>query len=232
MNTMQRRVLALTLGALFAAPALALDNGTFDTDLAGWSTAGDVAWRAGTAVLTTAFDASDDGGTNFNRSGTAPALAGGDLEAFAGLGATALDGPVQAYEGSAIRRSFTVSAGDVLSFDWRLLTNDGAMPDRAFVALDGVFAAAGLADATAAQAAGAALGYGAGTGWASFSHTFASSGTHTLALGVVDAGDYVGSSALQLDNVMLSPVPEADGLALALAGAGLLAAGGRRRRGR
>lgn len=217
-----RSAWGLGLGAWLAGPALALGNGTFDADLAGWTLGGDVAWQGGTVVLTTAYDDTDDGGVNFNLSGTAPLAAGADLEALAGLPAGALDGTVAAYEGSVITQAFSVAAGDRLQFDWRLLSNDGAMPDVAFVSFGPASSITVLAEAGQASAGGAALGYAAGTGWASFSQTFASAGTYTLVLGVADRGDFIASSALQVDNILLSPVPEGDGLLLAGLGVGLL----------
>lgn len=220
-----RSAAALGLAALVvgAAPASAtVVNGTFDAgSLTGWSIGGDAAALDGTAVLTTSYGADDDGGVNLNQSGQAPLAAGGDLEVFAGLVAGSLDEAAQqAYEGSALQQTFTVSAGDQLSFDWRLLSNDTAMPDLAFVAVDAQLTT--LALSPQAAAGGAALGYAGGTGWASFTYTFVGAGSHTLVLGVADRGDYIGTSALQVDNVLLTPVPEGDGAVLAALGAGLL----------
>lgn len=133
----------LTLGTALAQAA-PLQNGSFDTGLTAWSTAGDVAAQGASLLLSTAttFDQDDapELAGAFNLSGQNPTLAGNDLEANLGLAPGALDQPTLdrfAYEGSAAWQSFSVQAGDTLAFDWQLLTRPTLgpieLPDTAWL---------------------------------------------------------------------------------------------------
>lgn len=197
---------ACALAALLAAAqAHALD----------WTLLGDVQHTGDALALTTAYDDADEG--PFNLSGTAAAWID-QVEAAAGVAQGALDLPDEpAYEGSLARTTFTVAAGDTLSFNWSFSTLETLFQDRAFAVVNGQLF-------TLATRAGAVPGSG------TFSITFASPGTATLALGVVDTGDVLGVSSLNVQNVTLAPVPEPAGWALWLGGAALLAGVGRMRR--
>lgn len=197
---------ACALAALLAAAqAHALD----------WTLLGDVQRTGDALALTTAYDDADEG--PFNLSGTAAAWID-QVEAAAGVAQGALDLPDEpAYEGSLARTTFTVAAGDTLSFNWSFSTLEALFQDRAFAVVNGQLF-------TLATRAGAVPGSG------TFSITFASPGTATLALGVVDTGDVLGVSSLNVQNVTLAPVPEPAGWALWLGGAALLAGVGRMRR--
>jgi hypothetical protein len=140
-----------------------------------------------------------------------------EVEQAAGLPFHALDlGDEPAYEGSVVNRSITVAAGDTLSFQWRYVTLDVVFQDPAFVAIGGqLFTLATLSTAPSAPQ--------------TFSHTFASAGTFTLALGVVDTGDFVGDTELLVDNLQLAAVPEPATWALWLGGAAALGVLRRRR---
>ena len=217
---------ALLLGAFIANPAkAAVINGDFAAGLTGWDSLGDVAVSAGAARLSTASLDVDDfpaAAGAFNLSGNAAAPVGqpGGVEEFAGLALGQLDpDPLNgdwAFEGSALRQTLAVQAGDTLSFDWGLGSNEDpliGMNDYAFVVIGGVLTV--LDDIF--------TGLGSGR----FTHTFAAAGSVDLVFGVVDTGDYVGSSWLSIDNAQLanapSTVPEPGSLALGLAGIGLLA---------
>ena len=216
----------LLVGALTSAPAHAgLLNGDFSAGLNGWSALGDVAVSAGAAVLTTAsLDADDAPAANaaFNVSGSAAAPVGmpGGLEDFAGLALGALDpdpaAGTWAFEGSALRQTLTVQAGDSLSFDWTFTSNEdplSGMNDYAFVLIDDVLTVLG-------DVAGGATSQ-------HFSYAFSSTGSVKLVFGVVDVNDYVGSSRLGIDAVRLDApqsVPEPGTLALGLGGLLLSAA--------
>lgn len=219
-------VLAAILGLGLIGNAQAVDNGDFAAGLDGWQTLGDVAVADGAALLTNAsLDFADDypavAGA-FNLSGTSAGLVGeaDGVEDFAGLNLGELDLGDYAYEGSVLKQTFTAQAGDTLSFDWRLFSNEGTAgyQDFAFVAIDGVVSS--LATAADAGLASAQFSWESGPG--SFSFSFASSGAHTLALGVVDLGDYNVSSALRVDNVVLTPVPEPETWSMLLIGLGLI----------
>lgn len=233
------RLGAITLVSLFAAhAATAAGSPTdFDGGLTGWTSFGDVALPAAgasqQAALTTAsFTFDDDVGLGpgaLNLSGQEPGAAGFDLEAFVGLapGGLDLDAATMATEGSALRRSFSVSAGDRISFDWLLATRDTDIGlDYAFVVIDGQ--RLDLGSAADASQTGAAP-YLVQTGSSRFEYTFQRGGEISVAFGVVDVLDYSATTALYLDNVAISAVPEPSTAALLLGGAMLLTAARRRR---
>ncbi len=232
--------LALALAAGTANAQLV--NGNFGSGLAGWTTGGDAAVVGHHLSLTNAYDASDDtDGTSRNLSSHAPLVSGqpGGLEDSAGLAAQSLDPDaalgITATEGSVASQSFLAAAGSQLSFHWDLSTldqsGDPTLADIAFVVVDGKLTVLGnVLDATTAIPGG---DYAAHTGWADWSTTFASGGTHTIAFGVADIGDYTTSSALDVSDVTLagvSAVPESSTVALMAAGLGLLALQARRRK--
>ncbi|MEW5789130.1 MAG: PEP-CTERM sorting domain-containing protein [Pseudomonadota bacterium] len=217
-------LMAALLG--MAGTAQAVENGGFAAGLAGWQSLGDVAVLEQAAWLGTAHtDYADDfpaAAGAYNLSGLAAAEAGvaGGVEEFAGLAVGALDQGDQAFEGSVLTQTFTVQAGDVLRFDWSLHSNEGpaGFQDYAFLALDGTL----LSLASAADATLAADQFAWQTGRSTFTWQFTGAGTHTLALGVVDVGDYSVSSALWVDNVVLTPVPEPETWSMLLIGLGLI----------
>lgn len=226
----QRRLLALAAlaaGLLSGGNAFAVTNGDFTVSLAGWDAVGDASVQSSAALLTTAYDANDDVAGNFNFSG-ASAQDAPVLESQAGLTSGALG---NAWDGSLIKQTFTVNAGDTLSFQWNFLSNEGTsgQPDFGFVVINGALTQ--LGSVAQASVTPGLNGFAAQTGWNTFSQTFANAGSVTLALGVVDANDVVTTSALMVDQVTLSAVPEPG--ALMLLGAGLVASGWsqRRRRG-
>ena len=217
---------ALLLGAFIANPAkAAMISGDFSAGLTGWDSLGDVAVSAGEARLSTASLDVDDfpaAAGAFNQSGNAAAPVGqpGGVETFAGLPLGQLDpDPANgswAFEGSALRQTLGVQAGDTLTFDWRLASNEdplAGMNDYAFVVIGGVLT---LLDDVFT-----------GLGSGSFSHTFNAAGSTDVVFGIVDVGDYVGSSWLSIDSVRIATapttVPEPGSLVLALAGIGVLA---------
>lgn len=239
----KRAPAALALAIALALPAAHADvvNGGFHDGLAGWSTDGDVSVQAQNAVdpdrlwLTTASTGfADDVDFGFpaagarNASGVAAVDNGtGALEAFTGAAPGAFG---SAFEGSAATQTFTAAAGQKLSFRWDLGTvdtsRDAALADSAFVVIDGRVTT--LGNILAANQPGTD-GNAASTGWASFSTTLAAGGLHTISFGVLDVGDYNGTSTLAIAGV--SVVPEAPSLAMFAAGLGLLSLSLRRRRG-
>lgn len=236
MNTSSLRLGAflLTSVAFSAAQAAAVP---FDGSLSGWSTIGDAAavstvngHRAAITTASKAFE--DDAGLPagaLNLSGQEPAAAGFDLENFVGLapGALDLDIATMATEGSALSRSFSVTAGDRLSFDWQMATLDSNPGlDFAFIVIDGV--KLDLSSAFEATGAGDAP-YSFQTAVSSFNYTFQRSGQITVAFGVVDVLDYVASSALYVDNLSVSAVPEPSTYAMMFAGLAAMAGITRRR---
>lgn len=259
LQTRLARTAILVAGLMAGSMAhAAIANGNFSAGLAGWQTFGDAAalssspaglalpLSSSTLVLSTASLGSDDypqASGHYNLSGQDVGAIGsaGGLEDFVGapIGSLHPD-PVNftsvLWEGSAARQTFTVQAGDTLSFTWNLLSTDRDFADRAFVAID-THTANGLqvlALGDASQALGAVSGNAAllQTGAQSFSHTFTSAGTVTLSLAVADLDAPDQTSLLTVNDVTLTAaVPEPSSAVLALLS---LAAGGlfmRRRQG-
>ncbi|MDH5445613.1 MAG: PEP-CTERM sorting domain-containing protein [Gammaproteobacteria bacterium] len=201
-------------------------NGGFETSLSSWSSTGDVMTEDGfysgsgptegssQAILTTMSDWGDfTPGLSFN-----DAVDTASMESFLGLSVGTL-GSYDAYEGSAIMQTFTASAGEILSFDWNFLTDDGGNSgDTAFVIVDGIFTT--LADASTSLLSSASGFFLEETGYNTFSFDIAESGSHTIAFGVFDTIDGSGASGLLVDNVNLVSVsvPEPSTLALMLLG--------------
>jgi hypothetical protein len=221
----KQTLVAAAFGLLFAGNALAVNNGHF-SGLIGWQKLGDVAVQSGAALMTTASATYEDdfpaaaGAFNVSAFETADA---GSMVGFAGLQvAEALDlNGNFATEGSLLAQNISVNAGDIISFDWELFTNEtgeSAQPDYAFVVLDG----ARTVLAQAGDAATASSPYAFTTGRQTFTYTFVNPGSQRLAFGVVDVNDYSVTTALWLDNVSVTPVPEPKDWLLMLAGLGLV----------
>ncbi|MGH6645591.1 MAG: PEP-CTERM sorting domain-containing protein [Aquabacterium sp.] len=253
------RTAVLVAGLMAGSLAHAnIANGNFSAGLSGWQTFGDAAALSSspaslalpignsTLVLGTASLGSDDypqASGHYNVSGQDVGAIGtsGGLEDFVGAAIGSLHpDPINftsiLWEGSAARQSFTVQAGDTLSFTWNLLSTDRDFADRAFVVID-AHTANGLqvlALGDAAQATNAVSGNGQllQTGSQIFSHTFTTAGTVTLSLAVADLDAPDQTSLLTVNDVALTAaVPEPSTAVFALLG---LAAGGlfmRRRQG-
>lgn len=220
-------IAAITIiGLVATAPVQAqIINGDFGSGLTNWTSIGDVSIQSGAAFLTTASSLSDDDAPSasgaFNLSAINVVPSSGGLDAFSGLALDALDpnpdSLVFAFEGSALKQTFTVAAGEVLSFEWRLFTND-PIADYAYVVINGVKTDLGLS----ALAATVSSPFAFESGLNVFSQVFPSAQTVTLSVGVVDVNDFSGTTALSVDNVQVVPEPSALGLGL-VAAAGLLA---------
>lgn len=211
----------MKLQSLLGVATLTLAAGTAQAQastgsLVGWTTRGDAISAGGAITVTTAFldGAADQAG---NLSGHS-AVMYNVLTTSAGVGFTALDlGDQEATEGSLVKQSFNVLAGQTVSFHWQFSTVEADFLDHAFAVVNGqVFTLA------TTLAPGAANNL--------FSYTPTSSGTLKLAIGVVDTGDFNGVSSLSISGLQVSAVPEPGSYALLLAGLGLVGAVARRRR--
>lgn len=161
---------SLSTVSLAIAPAQSLTLENFNT----WTPSGEVSIPGlGTATLST-------GGTPTD------ALLSPDLQIFLnvpddGLDLSLLD---QAYEGSALQKTFLAQAGDRFNFDWNFSTSDD---DYAFLLVNGI--------RTNLAASG------------SFQYVFNTAGSYRVALGLVDIGDFSGDSTLEIRDGTYTTVP-------------------------
>lgn len=180
-----------------AGNAMGITNGNFSSGLNGWNSAGDVAVQSGVVIMTTAsLGFQDDfpeaaGAFNFSAH---DAISSTVLESFSGLTAGAFDSNDFPYEGSELKQTFSVNAGDKLSFDWNFFTNEAvnASPDFAFFSINGVSTQL----ASSANATIASVPYAFSTGKSTFSQTFTLAATLSLVFGVTGVTDYNVTSAL------------------------------------
>lgn len=217
--------LSMVLGLSFLPAKIAqatVLNGSFeDGNFSNWNTTGQITVDTSSfgvnpingnyqAVLKTCFydtnsQACDD---NISLSNVT------ELETFFGFQGTELS-KLGATEGSAIKQSITVNNGDILTFDWNFLTDnepDQTYNDFAFFTLDNTLIS--LANTESTFNINPSYSFLAKeTGYQPYSHIFTSGGTYTLGFGVVDVdksngGDTTVNSALLIDNIKVTKVPE------------------------
>jgi PEP-CTERM motif len=219
---MKRAIVTLAaLILLVAGPgeleAQSFINGDFETgSYSGWSTTGPTAvvGANGFGTLTISPYGGVYQASLSSQLNNFPSYAS-DLDAFLGLTSGTLEG-MSATNGSAIKQTVTVDAGDVLTFQWYFATSDYVpYNDFGFVTIDGVLT---ILDTTATL--GNIDGFFTGTGYQSFSYAFGTAGTYTIGLGVVNAVDEGMESRLYADDFSIassadSPaVPEPSSLIL------------------
>ncbi|MEL7034481.1 MAG: hypothetical protein AAFO04_02505 [Cyanobacteria bacterium J06592_8] len=135
------------------------------------------------------------------------------LESFLELPAGSLDTliPEGVVEGSAIKRSFSVQAGDTLSFSWNFLSNETIFDQDSTTFNDVAFVSIGtvenFADTSNLHGSSNTI-FDTESGYQTFSHTFTEGGTYLLGIGVLDAkddNDFFASGVL-IDNIEIHPV--------------------------
>jgi hypothetical protein len=204
--------------------AARLSSGDFESgDFTAWSTVGDTRIETaafGSGPVEGRFQAflSTAGPVEAQDEPVGNAVPVSDLERFLGCDPGSLDSLATdtVIEGSAIRRTFTARAGDIVSFEWNFLTNEytnlhefppsPVFNDFAFVTItaEAFLEAVSLADTFWSVALSATTFFGE-TGFTTFSFTIPVTGTYTLSIGVVDVGDREVTSGLLIDNVSLTP---------------------------
>ena len=182
-----------------------IENGDFETgDFRNWNTIGDTSietedlgiFTEGTyqALITNGY--SDAGGSVIDS----------DLEEFLDLAPGSLDNLVDsdATEGSFIKQTFTVEAGDVVSFDWNFLTNEATptcrINDTAFLTVNGFTFELADTGANFVEANNVDE-FNEQTDTQTLAFSIANAGTYTIGFGVVDVGDDIVDSGLAIDNV-------------------------------
>lgn len=134
--------------------------------------------------------------------------------------------------GTGLSQVVTVSAGDVLTFDWNFLTDEldetATFNDFAFFSVDGVAYLLASRNSSTFNTVSPPSGFDGQTDWQSSSHTFSSAGTYKIGFGVFNVGDTGHNSVLLIDAVTL-PVPEPSATVLCAFGM-LLAFAVRRRK--
>lgn len=215
-------------GLLISSPAQAADL-DFNNGTSPWSTFGDVYVANPKEVLLSTDAILDDDiqlGANsgqFNFSGQPAGEVGfvsPNLAEFLGIDASLLDINGFAYEGSAIKRTINVKAGDSLVFQRNFLTNENSalvsgsfrasFNDYSFLLVnDQIKKLADINDATQSLP-NFIVAFDKETGIQTVKHTFNNAGTYTIGFGVVDIDDFIISSALSIQNVTLesSPISE------------------------
>jgi hypothetical protein len=232
---MKKLLIALTFLLAPVIAQADLINGGFETgNFTGWQTIGDAlvvdstigtAPAGGTyqALITNAPSRASSGrhfqsysGTNSVESCPA-ALSPDPLSIFLGLPAcslthfaTAINNPLAgsiAWEGSAIKQTFTGTAGEVLSFSWNFLTDEQALAfDFAFIVLDGTLSL--LADVSTVNS-GSGTPFRDESGYHLFATTLPSTGGHYIGIGVVDTFiDLDINSGVLVDNFSVTKIPE------------------------
>jgi hypothetical protein len=134
-----------------------------------------------------------------------------ELAKFLDLEAARLNKIGEVYEGSAIKKSITVEAGDTLSFDWNFFTDDfrnRADNDFAFFSISSI-GVIKLADtfSTFNHNLNNSTSFLNQTGFNIATYTFTTAGTYSLGIGIVDVGDGAVDSGLVIDNIALSRRP-------------------------
>lgn len=130
------------------------------------------------------------------------------LEGFLGLTPGTLDGlgNGDATEGSAIKQTFSGTAGQIVTLDWNFLTNEstpaGLYNDFAFISVFPLGGTSTLADTNSSSfLQGSNTRFNNETGFNTFSYQLPANGTYTVGLGVVDVSDRILNSGLLVDNV-------------------------------
>jgi hypothetical protein len=186
---------ASSLVSVDAAQAASVINGDFSAGLAGWEIFGNATSPSQNALISTEINQikNDDA-----------------LESFLGLTPNALG--MTAFNGSAIKQTIFLNAGDTLTFRWNFLTNEldpspGALPPENDFSFYVVNILNNLADVESSTFSTGTLGFLNQTGDSTASFVAPTTGSYLLGFGVVNDFDQFRQSGLSVDNVNVTPIP-------------------------
>lgn len=187
MTNLKNKLLMAAAGATFVFTASPSQAAVINiSDFTGWEQIGNVGFTSGNqqANLSSAEGVSDTA-----------------IESFLGLANGTLDASnfQNATNGSAIRNTIAVEAGDVLSFDWQFQTND-YLPYNDFSFYSIGSSLYELADIRLVGDFGQIA--------SQTSYTFTTDGTYTIGFGVVNTLDQLVASNLTVGSNAGEPVPE------------------------
>jgi hypothetical protein len=208
-------------------------NGGFETsNFTGWTTLGNTTVVGALGTITPPqgnFQAAVSNSSGVDAKTT--------LASFLGITAAQLQSTVPSggnpTDGSGIKQTVSVNAGDTLSFQWNFLTNeapgDSTFNDTGFVTITPSANPAQTLASTLSSLVAGSDGFTSQTGFKTFSFTFPTSGSFTIGVGAVNVTDTAVQSALLVDNFQITEaVPEPS--TLLLLGAGVVGLMGYARR--
>lgn len=209
MRTQLLSILVAIIMVASAAPTMAAPiNPSFETgNFSGWSTFGQ------TSVVTNAsFNITPTDGhfeALLTTGGSAGSTAG--LESFLGVSPGALNTLIgaSAFQGSAIKQTFSAAPGEKISFNWNFLTNEcpsfrtnppnNFFRDTSFAIVSVLYNKLADTNDVATFFAAPGTGFNEQTGYKNFTTGPLIGGPVTLAFGVFDVGDSAVDSALVID---------------------------------
>ena len=204
-------LMAVAMGAVQTASAGNILNGGFEAfpDFQSWSTLGNTSVQDNTFKTPTEGSVQAVLSNGFNGPGAGTATTNvASLEAFLNLNPGSLVPNIKS--GSAIKQSFFGTVGDVITYTYDYVTNEGPKADYGFYTFTqpgggdfvGVLGQTGDPGLHATSALDNLSGYfNQETGYRTGTFTLTSTGTWTVGFGVVNRDDTNISSGLLVDNV-------------------------------
>ena len=238
MKTLASVVVVACLGVCSPGWAMVV-NGSFEAGLTGWSvfpTTGVNPIRADVKNSSFGVPPSDGSLQAFIETSDIDGALPAPLEALMGVAPGSIAALGDSPQGIVLYQDVMVSAGDVLSFDYNMLTEEltldgiiSVFDDPAAYFADGSVQFLQDVNATNFQLSAADLRtpttQTTETGYIPVSHTFVSSGVQRIGFGVFNDPDISAQSALLIDNVrIVTPVPAPGAVGLLALAVGLLGA--------